>query len=121
MNFERLVCSKDRNAKMPLFKCDVKYISRRHLRFDIQAKFSKPLRSAYLHFVFYYKYNTHQKFAIDLCDDMCGRLDGKKKSFFWIQHWIKGEITRTSITRAQAMENIYVKIINISIDNFLVE
>lgn len=58
IEFERYTCERNPNRSVSYVKCDVKHVSRRHLRFDMVANFTKPMKAADMHFMAYYKYTV---------------------------------------------------------------
>lgn len=79
------MCDRNPESIASYVKCDVKHISRRNIKIFLIYSLTQPLREAYVHTVAYYKYNTYQRYAIDLWEDLCGWLAGKPKS--WILDW----------------------------------
>lgn len=102
-------------------KCDVKLVARRTLKFDIVGNLTRPLRRAWLHAVAYYRYTNYQKYALDLWEDLCGWLDGKKKSY--ILDWtVKRVQDYTNVNHPCPIEgHVFVKTDNISLDKFTTE
>lgn len=62
-------------------KCIFKYIDRNHLKADMSAIITKPIRSMWIHVAIYYKYSTYQNIGAEYWDDFCGWLGGKKMSY----------------------------------------
>lgn len=62
-------------------QCRIKYIDRNHVKGRLSVNFIKPTTQLWLHIVGYFKYNTYQKIATELWDDVCGWLNGSHKSF----------------------------------------
>lgn len=103
------------------FKCEIKQISRRRLRIHFDANLTRPLRGAHIHTIAYYKYNTYQKWAIDIWEDLCGWLSGTKRSY--IMDWsVKKVLNYSNFDRPCPLEgNLFLKLNNISMDKFPLE
>lgn len=125
LNFERATCERNPNGVLSYLKCDVKHVSRRHLRFDVAANLTKSLSQAYMHFIVYYKYNTYKKYAIDLWEDPCAWMAGTGKSYFmdWTYKRIQNYSgTETNINHKCPYSGYnYFKINNVSVDRFPLE
>lgn len=50
---------------------------------DFVVNFSQPAYELWIHTVAYYRFNglTYTKFPVDIWEDACGWLSGKKRSF----------------------------------------
>ena len=117
--FERFVCEPNRESKLfSYFKCEIKQVSRRYLRYNIEGNLTRPLRSVHVHTVAYYRYNTYVKWAIDLWEDVCGWLSGTKHSYF--MDWtLKRLLNYSNINHPCPLQgNMFIKVDNISVDKF---
>lgn len=116
MIFERFECGNYPNATLQFSKCDVRLISRKAMKFDIVGHLNHPVKSAFMHTVLYYRYNTYKKYAWDLWEDFCGYLDGSKKSYF-LDFTLKRVLNFTNVNRPCPFEgDVFVKINNISLE-----
>ena len=106
---------------MKIVHCDIKHISRRDMRVNLENSFEKPVTTAWAHIVVYYKYNTYQKYAIDLWENLCGFLDQKAQSYFMA--WAVSRVMNyTNLSHpCPYTENIVIKVNNISIDAIQIE
>ncbi|XP_031629087.1 uncharacterized protein LOC116344614 [Contarinia nasturtii] len=125
INFERATCAKSPNGNISYLKCDIRHVSRRHVRVDVALNLTKPVKEALMHIVLYYKYNTYQRFAINLWEDACFWISHMKKSFFldWTLKRFFNLPTNinniTNINHPCPYEGfVYVKINNVSVDQF---
>ena len=119
INFERLVCEPNpENPVFSYFKCEVKHVSRRRLRIIMEGNLTRPMRAVQIHSVVYYKYNWYQKWAIDLWEDYCGWLSGKKHSYF--MDWLMKPVQNyTNVNHPCPLEGfLFMRVNNISLDNF---
>lgn len=98
-------------------KCDVKHISQRNLKIFLVFNLKRPVREAYVHTVTYYKYNTYQKYPIDLREDICGWLNGKSKSYL-LDWTVKRVMNYTNLHPCPLDGEISIKVNNISLDKF---
>lgn len=103
--------------KFAKWHCIVRRVSHDNLKIDIEGNLSRPLHKIKTHTVFYYKYNTYQKFAIDLREDMCKWLAKKDKSY--LLDWTLKKVQQYSNVNHPCPynETIYVKNNNLSISN----
>lgn len=89
---------------------------------DIRVNLSKPLNDAWIHGVAYYKLNSlkYQRFAVDLWENPCDWLAGKKSR---IMDWTFGRVIQyTNINHLCPYDGqIYLKVDNVSIHNFPME
>lgn len=103
--------------------CDVKYISRDHLKFDVRGNLSEPIYDFWVHTVGYYKFNqfSYQRFAVDFWDNGCDWLANKTKSYAF--DWTIGRVLQYSnINHTCPYDGqIFLKINNVSIHHFAVE
>lgn len=93
----------------------MRYVSRNHLRFDIVGNLSKPLHKLWTHVVFYYKYNTYQKYAIDLWENFCDWFTHKSKN--WMLEWTLARLFNFTNINHPCPYNgtVYIKVKNISV------
>lgn len=121
MIFERVVCGQPSNSSAELLSCEMKHISRKNLRIDFQINLTEPVHDIWVHTVFYHKYNTYQKFPIDLWENVCDWLAGKSKSY--VLDWTIGRVRRfANLNHPCPYEGlVYLKINNVSIDKFPIE
>ena len=119
MIFERLVCQPNPETNIfSYFKCEIKHVSRRHLRIHLELNLTRPLRGVHVHSVAYYKYNTYQRWAINLWEDVCGWLNGTKRSYF-MDFTVKKVLNYSNFNHPCPYEgNMFLKVKNISEDNF---
>lgn len=118
LNFERFVCEQNPRGIFSIAKCEIRHVSRRQLRIWIDGNLTQPLYEARAHYILYYKYNTYQKYAIELREDICGWLNGTKHSYF--MDWtVKKVINYSNFNHScPYMGNVFLKVKNISIDRF---
>lgn len=116
-----MVCTPSPIGGMTIVHCDIKHISRRNVRVKIENSFEKPVTTAWAHIVVYYRYNTYQKYAIDLWENLCGFLDKKASSYFML--WAVSRVLNyTNLNHScPYKENIIIKINNMSIDVIQIE
>lgn len=102
--------------------CEIKYIRRDRLRMNIWANFSEPIHDAWIHFVFYYRYNPtkYEKWAIDLWENLCDFLSGKKSGH--LMDWTFGNFLRNTnsnvVHSCPYNGQVYFRNDNISMSNF---
>ncbi len=120
---ERVVCPKTQpESAFQDFYCDIKFVSRYHLKFNAHWNFTRPTDHAWLHGVFNYKFNglVYQKFPIDLWEDACAWLSGEKPAY--ILQWTFGRVLNyTNIGTCPFFGYYYLHTKNISMDHFVVE
>lgn len=63
---ERFVCVPKPSGNVSSWRCNVKNINYTHFKLDVTGNLSKPLYKIWTHMVFHYRYNTYQKYAIDI-------------------------------------------------------
>lgn len=84
---------------------------------------TRPIRTAWIHGIFYHKFNglVYQKFPIDLWENLCDWISGKKQAY--ILEWTFGRILNyTNFNHpCPFFGYYYIFANNISIDHFVVE
>lgn len=101
--------------------CVVKHISHRHVKVHIEGNCTVPISSIWVHTVVYYKYNTYQKYAIDLWEDFCGFLNKTANSYF-VKFLFGNMMNYTNLNHpCPYFGQFYVKVDNFSVDKFLIE
>lgn len=121
ITFEKVLCEKIPNTTVAYVMCDFKYIKRGFLRLNMHMNFSEPMYDLWGHFVLYYRFNgmTYSKFPIDLWENACDWLKGKKS---WILDWSAGKVLNyTNLNHSCPYQEIYMKVDNISINTFNIE
>lgn len=117
---ERVICQRPPNSIVSVIVCDVKYIKRGYLRFNVWGNLSEPLHDAWVHLVGYYKFNsiTYQRFAVDLWDNGCDLLTQKATSIAF--NMSLGRVLQyTNIKHPCPYEgHVYLKVDNISVNHF---
>lgn len=71
------------------------------------------------HGVLYYRYNTYQKYAIDLWEDLCGFLNDKAHFMMWIMSRLQ-HFSNLNHT-CPYTGTVILKANNISVDKFRIE
>lgn len=102
--------------------CEMKYIKRNILKINFWVKSSEPIYDAWLHSVFYFRFNrmTYQKFPIDLWENICSWCNNSAKSF--MLDWSFGKILQYSnVHHACPYVYVYLKVDNISMSHFSIE
>lgn len=101
--------------------CVARHISHHHVKFHIEGDFIVPISSLWVHTVVYYKYNTYQKYAIDLWEDFCGFLNKTANSYF--VKFIFGNIMNYTNLNYPCpyFDRFYLKVDNFSIEKLLIE
>lgn len=119
-----MICPPPRpDSSFKSFYCNVKYISRRRLKMDFRWNMTKPVYDSWLHGSVYHKFNgiTWAKFPIDLWEDMCAWISGKRKAY--ILDWTFGKILKyTNFNHSCPFYGYYIiDVKNISMEHFDVE
>lgn len=95
-------------------------LSRKHIRIGFDFNISEPIKTAYIHSVFYRKFNFYQKFPIDLEEDFCGWLNGTAQSY--ILDWTAKNFMQYSNTKKCPFQgNTFIKIPNITLESIVLE
>lgn len=84
MIFESFECESGNSTSVLINNCIVKNSTQNRsdlIDISFHTTIVKPLPEIYLHIVLCYKYQVYKKFPIDLFDDVCAWLNGKKQSF----------------------------------------
>lgn len=84
MIFESFECEPGNLTSVIINNCIVKSSTQNRsdlIDISIHTTIVKPLPKIYLHVAVYYKYQVYKKIPIDLFDDACAWLNGKKQSF----------------------------------------
>ncbi len=120
---ERVVCQKTQpESVLQDLYCNVKFASRYHLKINGHWNITQPTDDVWLHGVLNYKFNglVYQKFPIDLWEDVCAWLNGKRKAY--ILDWTFGRILNfTNIGTCPFFGYYYVRASNVSMEDFVVE
>ena len=98
--------------------CVSKHISWDHLKADLDVKLSRPLPRIWVHAVFYFKFNgiVYNKFPIDIWENFCDFVDGKREKSFYF-NWLLSRLQRyTNMNHSCPYTAIIVKANNVSID-----
>lgn len=123
IKIEKSICKKFPNNIISAVFCDIRYISRDNVKMNLWTNFSQPIYEAWIHAVVYYRFNglIYQRFPVNLYEDLCGWL--AKKSQSYILHWTFEQVLQYSNMNHHCPYNghVYVKIDNISANNFLIE
>lgn len=100
----------------------MRYIKRDRVRLNMYVNLSGPLYDAWIHFVFYYRYNgiTYQKFPVNVWENLC---DWKKGTKSWILDWSIGKVlSYTNFNHPCPYEGqVYLKADNITANTFNIE
>lgn len=117
MSFERLICETPPGSKVTQLHCKVKYIDRNHVKIDAWANITKPIEDVWIHVVSY-MFNTYQKLGIDLWENICDWLSGKKNSY--IMYWgIERILKYTNLNHScPFVGHVYIKANNVSMSKF---
>lgn len=123
LTFERVHCEqKDNNTIISDLHCEAKYIKRGFVRTYAYVNFSQPIHDCWVHFVSYYRYNptSYQKFPVNLWENPCDWLKGKKS---WLLDWsVKRVLKYTNINHPCPYDgHVYFKADNISTNIFNIE
>lgn len=102
-------------------RCEIKYISRHNLKIHLESTFDQPVKTIWAHGILYYRYNTYQKYAIDLWEDMCGFFSGTAHSYFMV--WLMSKMQNfTNLNHACPITGtVFLKVNNISANQFTIE
>lgn len=103
--------------------CDVKYVSRDHLKFNVSVNLSEPLNDDWMHTVANYKFNqfSYQRFAIDFWDNACDWISGKSKSLV-LDLTFGRVLNYSNVNHPCPYEgHVFLKVDNISIKHFPME
>lgn len=121
-----MTCKRMPNTPITDVHCDVKYVRRNYLRFDIWANLSQALHEGWLLTKGYYQYNsqTYQRFLNEFWVNGCDWLTGKAKSY--VLDWTIGralKVAKHNINHPcpYGPGHLYFKIDNISVYHFPVE
>lgn len=110
-------------SKIQSLYCNVRYINRKDLKFDVHWNLTRPVYDAWLHGVLYYKFNgiSYSKFPIDLWENFCDWMDHKKPAF--ILEWTYGRILKyTNFNHSCPFFGHYlIRVKNISVEHFVIE
>lgn len=106
---------------MSALGCDVKYIDRDNLRIYVWSNITAPVNDAWIHTVFNYRYNTYQKYAIDLWENACSWVSGKGKSY--ILDWTVKKLLKNTNFNHPCPYNghTFININNISVSRLPLE
>lgn len=110
------------NGKIRSLVCDVKYLHQGNLKVDVHGNLSETVHDAWVNAVFYYKYDTYQKYAINLWENLCDWFSGKTQSH--ILDWTIGRVQRfTNVNHTCPYYEgyKYIQIDNISMEAFPLE
>lgn len=103
--------------------CEIKYVRRGIFRMHYWVNYTETISDAWVHMVFYYRYNPtkYDKWVIDIWENLCDWVDGTYKSH--ILSWVVGPLLKyTNLNHPCPYdEPIYLKVDNISTDNFPIE
>lgn len=80
-HLDRLTCRTFPGSKVFDVRCRLKYIDRNHLKGDLWANLSQPIKGLWVHAIMYYRYNTYQKIATEYWDDLCKWVNGRSNSY----------------------------------------
>lgn len=77
---EKVVCKQMPNTVVSAVFCEIKYIRHGLFRMNFWTNLSEPVHDIWAHLVFYYRYSptSYQKWAIDVWENVCDWLGGKK-------------------------------------------
>lgn len=117
--FEKMECYQNRNGHFSSVKCEMKRVSREHIKINLVINLTKPVNDVWIHGVFYYKYNRYQKFPIDLWESVCAWLGGTGKSY--MLEWTTRKILKYSNLNHSCPYNgtIFVKADRLSLKDLL--
>src|SRR5262249_2128104 len=112
------MCNTYPDSKVSNMKCVIKYIDRKNIKIDMWANVTKQIERIWAIALMYYKYNTYQRIAVNLWEDICGWFSGKTKSY--IMDWTFGRVLNYTNLNHHCPYNghVYLKVDNVSIDRF---
>lgn len=97
----------------------MKRISRDNMRIHVNLTLRRPINNIWAHGIFYFKYNQFQKFPIDLWENFCLWLSGKKKSYL-LEWTTENLLSFSNVNHSCPYQDlVFVKADNISIKKLL--
>lgn len=80
MVVDKVICSKNDPTVFQNASCYLRPVRRNYRLIDLDGYLVITLNQVHVRVTLFYKYQTYQKFLIDLTQDFCGYVDGTKSA-----------------------------------------